>query len=370
MSVKTEAAEYLELLKIASTDPRYQALYTFARKNGLETGTITLQNDEIHSVAAYAMQVYCHAVDIASPATNEDHVPYLIVSLLMALEAASRNTWSYGGKLRYYLQTAGIKIKRSEWNAFMAQNGTFQSNYNKLSLMENNLLAVSLHCADMIARYNSLPGLGKGLQDTSGKAYKEILDNRKATDMETIEFLARDYIGAKFGGQNREYLERFLAWLRQSDYYVAPAATSGLHNFPGGLAFEVVETIYYMAKLLLPATADQIGEIVMAAILSFIHKVGVFIPDGSGGFVYQDNMCYGEGMKNLYIATHYLGKVLPEHVAAAIDGYGYDTYDNPNVGLQMMEYPLALYLHVGTVAAALLRSPREPVANGAAEAAQ
>lgn len=359
MTIKQETGEALMFLESAFSDPRYLSVLQYARKNGLESETVLLLNGECHSAASYAMHICCNADKLGILNTDSDYTSYMIVSLLVALEAIRKSNGSYGTKVITGLRKAGIRLNRAEVVAFIAQEGTFDNNENKYALMVNNPLAVSIYCGELLARYNTLPGLSNGLQDPYGESITA-LTQRKETDMMTIEYLIATYVAPLFGEQNKGILDAFISWIRRTDYYCAPSCTDGLHNEVGGLASETVATIGYMLKMLLPATANQIGEIVLAAVIAPLYKLGTFHDDGRGGYDYYDPLPLGKGRKSVYIAGGFLGQFLPDSVAEAVDAHMLECSLNRNVYKQIMEYPLGLFLHIGTFAAALLQGKAEP----------
>lgn len=384
MTVKQQTAEaigFLDTIYYTQTQdgnfatPRSKQVYDFIKSLGLEKETVSLPDGTIHSAAALAQHIYCNAYEIGEPDEKQNE-SYQIVALLIAMEEVSTSPWNYGSWLIFKLRQAGIQLRREELTAFLAQEGTYQSNRSKGDLLDNNMMAVSMYCARLRALYNSLPGIGRGLSTPDSDAMKELIDAEESTAQATIEKLARKYIPLLIGTENANKVERFLKYLReQSDFYIAPASTKYHMARPCCLAEHTVNVIYRTAAQLLPATEAQIGEIVMAALCHDLCKNNVYVPewkkekvyrpegklyDNGGnfdwdqylGFNFKDTMPFGHGRKSLYIAAAYFGESLPESVASAIDAHMHDIDTNPNVGLQMMRHPLGLWLHIGDALAA------------------
>lgn len=351
MTIKEENAEALGFLDITYVDERSKELLAFARDNGLEKGTVKLPNGDFHSAAAFAQHLYCNAYEIANPPDSENE-SYQIVALLITLQMISKSSWNYGSRLLYDLKAAGFQLKREEVAAFLAQEGTYSTNRSKGDLLDGNMTAVSMYCGTLRALYNTLPGIGKGLSSPDTEPMQQLLAAREESPMATIEKLALTYIPALIGEENRGKVERFLKFLRNSDFYVAPASTRYHLAVPGGQSTHIVNVIYRTAERLLPASNAQIGEIVMAALCHDLCKVNVYFPRDEGGYYFHDEMPFGHGRKSLYMAVGFFGHLMPKSVASAIDAHMHDIDTNPNVGIQMMEQPLGLFLHIGDMLAA------------------
>lgn len=353
MKIEQENKDAMSFLELTYMTQRSKTLLDYAKKTGLEKATITLANGQVHAASAYAQHLYCAAHEIGNP-DDRMNESYQIVTLLIVMEDIMQNNWHYGTQLLYRLRSEGFQLKRTEVAAFLAQEGSFESNRDKYALMENNPMAVSMYCGRLKALYNSLPGLTRGITAGNGEPMHEFLTAREESALETIEKLTKEFIPAFIGAENEPKLEKFLIWLRSTDYYSAPASTHGARSVPGGLAEQKVDIIYNTARLFLPATKAQIGEIVMAALLCDLHKIHVFHPDEDGGYYFHDEMPFGHGRKSLYMASGFFGNAIPESVACAIDCYLHDESSNPNIGLQMMEQPLGLFLHIGEIMATFL----------------
>lgn len=370
MTIAEESREFMNYLDMACLSERSRIVLDFAKKHGLAKGTITLPNQEVHAAAAFAFHTYAKACDIGHPSEdNNEHESFQIVALLVALQEISTDNWNYGSRIMYLLDIAQysyagtdrdgnpvevpFRLSVSEVDAFMAQKGTFSGNSGKMRLMEGNLLAVSIHCGRLWALYNTLPGYFSGLSKAKdGAALQNMLFAREVSAQYTIEKLALTYIVARIGEENKNRVMNLLRYLRNhTDFYIAPA-TERYHPLsgPGGLAQYTVDAIYNTAELLLPATEAQIGEIVMAGLCQAIGKINVFY-EGQAGYEVDDNRPFGYPVKALHIAVRYLGNCLPENVAAAIDAHMHDLDENPRVGLQMMEQPFGLFLHMGCIKA-------------------
>lgn len=379
MTVKQENAEAMLYLSMECTSERSKAVLELAKAHGLENSTVMLPNGDVHAAAAFAQHLYCNANDIGKPSDAEQE-SYQIVSILLALEESRDSSWSYGSELLYSfipkIKGNDPKQLRKEVAAFLAVEGTYSTNKSKGDLLDGNMMATSMYCARLRSLYNSLPGIGKGLVDYNSDAMRQLLEAKEDSAKATIEKLALMYIPALIGAENRKKVENFLSWLaNRTDFYSAPASTKYHLSEPGGLAEHTVNVIYCTADLLLPASDAQIGEIVMAALCHDLCKVGVYVPtpknkkvysengskvDEIGRFdwiastvySYKDDLPFGHGRKSMYIALGFFGDSMPPSVASAIDAHMHDIDVNHNVGLQMMQQPLGLWLHIGDAIAA------------------
>ena len=85
---------------------------------------------------------------------------------------------------------------------------------------------------------------------------------------------------------------------------------------------------------------------------SKVDEIGRFDWVASTVYSYKDDLPFGHGRKSMYIALGFFGDSMPPSVASAIDAHMHDIDVNPNVGLQMMQQPLGLWLHIGDAIAA------------------
>lgn len=396
MSTKQENQEAMGFLEATYTGNWAKPILEFAKKNGLETAKICTIDQQEHPASVYAQHIYCHAENMVNQGANSVLSEALqVVTMLYVLEkAVMHSSWSYGSELMYKLRCAGINLHRDLICAFLAQEGTWENNRSKNALMAGNgsrlarYAAVGVFCGQLRAFCHSLTGMKHALHKGDNSKLNESLEERQETPQQTIEALARKYLPAYFeavsGKRCEERLEQFLEFLRTSDFYTAPCSTKYHFAFPGGLAMHTVNVIYRLARLLLPATDAQLGEIVLAALGHDICKIGVYRKahkskkvylsednpiapegayvkkDGGGQFYFQDETYYqfddpipfGHGRKSMYIVLAYFGTSVSESVACAIDGHMGMNIEHPTACGQMMDQPLCLFLHLADMLAA------------------
>lgn len=382
-AAQTEQTAYLSaFFECHNADMR---LFQYALGQGIGTAEILLADGRKANAAEYALQMFCKALEIGNPPYEQPNsvlkevdtsASYLHVSVLIALEAMQNNTWGYGTRLLFDLKRNGITIRAAERNAFLALHGTVES---MREVYEGNVMAVSFYCARLITLYNTLPGCGNGLIAADTEAMTDLKSHIAMlgdNSFETIEKLARTYVPVRIG--NEKKIESFLKMLSdRTDFYQAPASARNNLCSPGGLAAHTIHVINRMAEYLLPATPAQIGEIVLAALCQSLcylnhfvaipkaykqYKEGSQYADQKGSFdvvyyhIYKEKggIPFGKGPTSAHLAQQCFGICLPESIMAALDACDYDQQRNPNVGLQMMEYPLGLWLHIADVCATFL----------------
>lgn len=367
-----EAQGSICVLDAVCLSDRAKSVLTFAKMRGLEKGTILCPDGVEHSIVTYAVQLYANA-DIIGGESEEMQESYQIVSLLMAMEAIREDCWSYGSKLLYDLRVAGIKLRRNEVAAFLAQDGDWETNgRDKGANMDGNTLATAMYCAHLATICNSLIGKNCLVKTEPDQGIRDAVNACMAneTPQACIEALLRTFGSAYVGEQNQNRVETFIQWLSGTDFYLAPASNKYHSSYPGGLVKHTVFVVLRYIELEKPNTPAEVGKIVIAAICHDLCKLNFYKytwrnvkvycedgdkwdPDGKRfrwesqlSYEIKDGMPFGHGRKSLYMAVGLLGDALTEEVAAAIDGHMYDKKANPKVEEQFMEYPMALMLHM------------------------
>lgn len=389
MDLKSEARDNINILMSTFSADRPKALLNYAIKNrNFMDCTISAGNAERHAVAAYVLQMYYYATQFSEEINLEES--YQIVSLLMGLEATRTDCWSYGTKLLYDLKIAGIDLNRDEVAAFLAQEGTWESNkYNKGKLIEGNAMAVAFYCGNLAAMYGSLIGNGTVLpgNDADPGIMAKIESCYGNSPMETIENLLKTFVPAFIGQENEGVLASFMAGIRKLGFYMAPASTKYHLSRKEGLAEHTINVFIRHVELERPTDMATVGKCILTAVCHDLCKCLFYAPnwarvkvykengqgkfsepDGSKSYDWEDalqykiddKMPFGHGRKSLYIALGYFKGLITEEIACAIDAHMADFDQNPMVGYQFIEYPFALRLHI----ADMLASKLDEVING------
>lgn len=344
-----------------------------------------------HAALMYAYQTYM----LADNLVNKDHDEtmtnqLLVVSLLVALEECyyATSCWSYGSRLLYELKAAGIPLKRPQISAFLAQEGTWDSNRNKSDLLDGNAIAVGIYCARLNAICYSLTGRSMRAGGT-----EEMLEKIEGTEAaETAEAIfdfylksfAVPYLESKGCQDAQQKVAAFQTWLARSDFYRAPCSTKFHLSRGGGLQEHTANVLMQLLRLTLPANKLEIGACVLAAIGHDLCKVGVYnqqtkskkfyleegaeAPEGAqvktdqGGrfywgndfyYEFRDAMPFGHGRKSAYMLQGFFPEI-GEDVFAAVDGHMGDATANKQYMLQFAQFPMVLNLHIADVMATYL----------------
>lgn len=355
----------------------------------LEKGTVKDAAGAEHSALLYAMWLYSTAETLV----NQDNVPaignkLLQVATLVALEEgyySTTATMSYGSKLLFDAKKAGIKLGRNQIAAFLAQEGTWASNRSKSDLMNGNLIAVGIYCARLKVLCQVLPQKTPKREGTAGMLEKieEKTDGKNPEELLTfyLNEFALPYLESAGSANGKEEIQQFLNYLRSSDFYRAPCSTRFHLCEEGGLAQHTINVLMQMLWLTLPATKQQLGACVLAAIGHDLCKVGVYArqeknrkiylkegqeapagayvkSDSDGNFYwgkvlayeFHDTMPFGHGRKSAYMLQSFFPEI-GEDVYAAVDGHMGDTETVPALMELYSGNPMALHLHIADMLA-------------------
>lgn len=176
----------------------------------------------------------------------------------------------------------------------------------------------------------------------------------------------------KFEGLLREHVEReglddLIAWLRGSDFYMAPASTRYHGAHEGGL-LEHSLTVYEELRGLVQhfGYEDEIGmdSVVLCGLLHDVCKVGCYKTEMRWRkdaqnrweqyptYKFEEDYPFGgHGSKSVYLVQHFV-RLDPAEAAAInchMGAFDSTTYSNP--GPAFGTYPLAWLLHVADEAA-------------------
>ena len=359
-------------------DSTTAALFQFAQSK-LEVATIKDTAATEHNGLHYAMWLYITAENMLNHSHNAQLTNlFAQCAFMIALEDSvyEGSFWSYGARLLYEVKLAGIKLSRSLIAAFLAQEGDWNSNRSKGDLLEGNIVAVGIYCAKLKFMACALgdPGVA------NGEAISQINVPQDFTALDDIfgyylnEF-AIPYLEAKGSKNAKAQVDMFCDYLRKTDFYVAPCSTKYHLCRDGGLAEHTFHVLMNLIWLTLPATVQDLGACVLAAIGHDLCKIGVYhkqykskktyissdqeapegayIKEDAGGrfywaddwyYEYKDAMPFGHGRKSAYI-LHGFFPELDSDVYSAVDAHMADT-NAGNYPVNFGVNPLALRLHI------------------------
>lgn len=409
-----ESARHLAVLESGFMRPRPKALLDLAKKMGIEEKTVMTPTGKAFPATQYCVQLYCTAdsiekqhklLDLAygeqmqkEEFQNAMSDAFQIVCLMLTMERMRTSFWSFGSELRYQISAAGIRITRTEMNAFLAQQGYFSSkgiNPNKGGLMEKNPVAVAIYAADLFTVCGTLHGnLLPNVEMPQELAAKYEICCEEEYYKDFLEVMLNTFCPA-FIGQEAPKVKNwndFVEFLASSDFYTAPASTKYHSNFPGGLTYHCCLLLSRLVIIVKPQTEAELGKLVLLAVGHDLCKVNVYKPyftnekidgpakrlDNAGNmqidkyqtktwangdqyhyeermkYAFEDKIPQGHGQKSLNMLLGYLPLSVTEDMAAAIDGHMRDYDNNPYCDVQMTQYPLCQYLHVADVIASMM----------------
>lgn len=344
------------------------------------------------SALGYAFYLYADAA-LLMKASDEENNHLICCSLMLAAEEclyAHNNNWSYGARQLYELKKAGISLPRVVVAAFLAQEGNW-SNRNKSDLLEGNTVAVGIYCA----RLRTLCRIFLGQSCTCGSQEQvaEVLSKLDEIDpTKPDEILAHflneyavPYLESCGSQAAQKQVAAFQYYLKScSDFYTAPCSTKYHLSRDGGLVEHTIHVLSELIRLTVPATKEQLGACVLAAIGHDLCKVNVYrkqhkskkvylaegdqVPEGTyvktdnGGrfywmddyyYEFSDTMPFGHGRKSAYMLMGFFPEI-GEEVFAAVDAHMGDTTTNPRFMEHYSENLLALNLHLADVLAACI----------------
>ena len=339
------------------------SILQFAEKH-LDEGTVLDVHGEEHNASYYAMCLFVTADSLVNEKKEDGSTDMALTnqiiqcSLLVALEesyyANLKPHGSYGSRLLFDMRRAGIKLSRPLIAAFLAQEGTWDSNRSKSDLMDGNTVAVAIYCSRLTTLCRSLLGLSNSLSGNE-EALKTIEVNAKLETAEDViryylENFAVSYLEAAGSKNARDEIETFLAYLKKTDFYSAPCSTKYHLSRVGGLSEHSINVMMQLLWLTLPATKQQLGGCVLAGLGHDLCKIGVYHEEhrynGDLWYSYKDSMPFGHGRKSAYILQGFFPEISYE-LYAAVDGH----MGEPEMMQIYSENVLALNLHIADMLA-------------------
>lgn len=167
---------------------------------------------------------------------------------------------------------------------------------------------------------------------------------------------------------NRDGIDDLMQWIRESDFYTAPASTRYHGAEPGGLLQHSIDVYRHLVVLNdVYHTELSIESMAICALFHDLCKVNFYKPDtrnvkGDDG-VWRKVPCYsidekfpfgGHGSKSMYLVQHFM--TLEPDEAAAINCHmgEFDATQYSRPSNAYAAYPLAFLLHVADEAACFL----------------
>lgn len=382
-----EAKEHLRHLESVCDGPRVKAVLDFAKRRGFADGVITAMDGSKHPAAKYACQLDFHAETFAEMTETETE-SFQILSILFALEAIRKDTWSACSKINYELSYEGIQLSRAETVAFFSQRGTWKT-MEKGNQMDGNPLSVAMYCGQLF----TLAGTLTGRQMLPAAAMPAELFKqwqacwKQEGPQPSIEAMLMTFGPACVGKEHEGKIIELINWMRGSDFYIAPASTKYHLSYFGGLSEHTCNVIARHVALQKPQTAAELGEIILVDVCHdfckthfyrpYSHRKKEFHPEINAqnglpknyfaepdGRVYcwtdgvqfevNDQIPLPHGAKSVHMAVRLLGKALTPRMAEAIEAHMRDLDDNPCVDSIYITNPLAMYLHLADVQASKL----------------
>ena len=413
---KEEILEAMSVLTSLCDDnhPRAKVVLEYAKTHGLLEGEICAMDGSRHAAAKYALQLDWNSESIAEP-TEEESESFQIVAILLALEKSRKTSiCTPFSLLNYEINTQDLSyvqkdpatgveetkkffLTNSEIAALYAQTGGWKSNSLRQRQMRNSKLAVCLYCGDLFTQAVTLPGRDTLPAHSMPAELKKEYDAcfGKDSPFEALESLLMTFGVAFVGKENEDKIISLLGWMRASDFMYAPASDSRNFARQHGLIEHTCNVIARHVALRNPRTKEELGEIVLAGVChdlgeadsyspyytrKKVYVTGVDIKRGNlpaGHFREPDNRVYRlenalafekadrfaqlpipHGARSVHMASRILGKVLPKHVAEAIDAHERNVDENPYVDWVYQNNQLALYLHMANILSIYLDEPK------------
>lgn len=355
----------------------------------LEHATITSAHGTEHNGLAYAMFMYVAADNLVNSQHNHNISQMLIkTSVMVAMEECGcyKGNWSYGSRMLFDLRKTGIKVERPVVAAFLAQEGTWDTNRSKGDLLDGNIIAVGIYCARLKTLCYTLDNIQTHCGGTEEVLEQIDVAEKMQSLQEIFGFYLRTfavpYLVAKGSTNANAQIDAFLDYLeKHSDFYMAPCSTKYHLNRDGGLAEHEFHVLMKTLWLTLPATTQQLGACILAALGHDLCKCNVYkkeykttktyltageeapadayVKEDRGGRFYwaddffyrfNDAMPFGHGRKSAYILMSFFPEI-GEEVFAAVDGHMGDPTVNANWLQQLAENPLIMNLHIADILA-------------------
>lgn len=345
-----------------------------------------------HSAILYAMHLYVLADELINCEHNAVISNQIIkAAVMIALEECcySDSNWSYGSKLLYELRKNGIRLERNVIAAFLAQEGTWDTNRSKGELLDGNAVAVAVYCSRLKTLCHTMDGVKATFGGTEEELHKIEVTQQLFTKQDVINYYLNEFavpylemVGSANAKQQIEAFQNYLATM--SDFYTAPCSTKYHLSVEEGLAEHTINVLMQMLWQALPATKQQLGACVLAAVGHDVCKnnvykkqfkskktylaegeeapAGAYVKHDQGGrfywaddyfYEFKDAMPFGHGRKSAYILMSFFPEI-GESVFSAVDGHMADAVSNPNWMMLYAENPMALSLHVADILATYL----------------
>ena len=166
----------------------------------------------------------------------------------------------------------------------------------------------------------------------------------------------------------REGIDELISWLKESDFFTAPASKAYHGAFSGGLCAHSLNVYDELCRLVNAYQEVNVTEdtIIVAALLHDLCKVNFYgvelrnrkNDDGKWekyeAYTIKEKFCFGgHGSKSMYLAQHFI-KLTPEE-AVAINCHMSCWDGNKDVGNAFEAFPFAWLLHVADEAATYIK---------------
>lgn len=166
----------------------------------------------------------------------------------------------------------------------------------------------------------------------------------------------------------REGADKLLKYLKESDFFDAPASTRFHSNYAGGLVEHCVKVYHRFIKMLeseygadyFKKNSDMVESAAIIALLHDVCKTGCYkveernVKTGNEWikkpyYAYDDPLPYGHGEKSVYMISGFMKLSREEAMAINWHMGGYDARNN--IGSYVLseafqKFPLALVFHV------------------------
>lgn len=367
-TIQQLSKESLTILHGSCKSEKENALFQFAVNQNLESRMVYAVNNKPYSAAEYAAHLLCAMTQFSDTYIDS----FFTLTILMALEKSNemQHLMGYGTQLLYDLEAAHISLSRKEKFAFLAQEGTFQSNPHKARLMQNDL-SVLLYCSDLFTRINLCGKISYTDCKTPDELMAIFRTGWDSGDPKTaIENMLKNIVFPSVPQEDVATLQSFTAWLRTCGFYTGPSRATTQANQPlTTLAQHTWLVISRQVALQCPQTKEEMAKIILTGVChDLCNSMGAIkrtmeqerIYDTSGQyqepdgrryniewrekFIEDDSIPYGHGRKSVHIAAAKLGcKIFTQDMAQAVACHARECSGAEAI---FAHNPLALYLHI------------------------
>jgi hypothetical protein len=162
----------------------------------------------------------------------------------------------------------------------------------------------------------------------------------------------------------REGMENLVYFLKNSDYYSAPASSSYHCSFPGGLAFHCCSVLNVLSSRISTLGEGVMNKwvedsIVICSLLHDLCKIDFYKRVGAT-YSIEDKFPYGHGEKSVLIAQKYIP--LTDFEVMAIRwhmGIPESYADKMSYNAALKIEPSILYLHLADYESSIIQEPIE-----------